>query len=102
MVDEEQRRYLRTDKAVDIIINDNITGWTNNLGLGGISAFVRGKLNLFEDIKITLSLPNMTLRLNGQCLRIDELESNFFNVAISFQNIQKETRNVMISFINLG
>ena len=99
--DDEKRRYLRTDRSVDIVINDMITGWTNNLGLGGISAFIRAELPLFEDIKIVLKLHNSQVVLNGQCLRINKLEEGFYNVAICFQNVGRHSKNAILSFSNL-
>jgi hypothetical protein len=96
----DNRQFLRLNKSVDLLINDSVPGWTNNLSLGGISAFIKNDVPLFKELSLSLKLPSGNAVLIGQCLRLSKLEDELYNVAISFENLPKRVRSAMIDFIN--
>lgn len=96
----DNREFLRLNKSINLLINDSIPGWTNNLSLGGISAFIKNNVPLFKELNLSLRLPSGNAVLLGQCLRSNKLEDDLYNVAISFEKLPKNVRTAMIEFIN--
>jgi len=95
------RKYVRSDVSIDIVINGRILGRTTNLGLGGLYATVNEPLEDFVNYKIELKLPNKSIFINGITLRTLTLNYHVHHTAIGFkeEDITDEDKLLLEDFL---
>jgi len=95
------RRHVRVEKSIDIIINGQICGRTTNIGMGGLYATVNQILEDITDYKIELKLPDRSIFIEATTLRTLNVNCGVYHTALCFkkESILDEDKLLLEEFL---
>ena len=95
----DRRKYPRCEDNLPVVIDGN-KGYTINLGLGGLLAYVEKHIPLLESIVIYITTLHKSIQIEGTCIRCRRL-NNHHKVAIFFNEstISREAKTTLRGFL---
>lgn len=95
------RKHVRVDKSIDIVIDGQIHGRTTNIGMGGLYATISDPIEDITDYNVELKLPEKSIFIDIITLRTLQINSECYHAAMCFKNgnISDEDKQLLEDFL---